>query len=467
VALFTCGAAAACATNPATGERQLVLIPEQQEIQMGREASVQVRETLGLVDDEELQAYVERIGIRLATMSERPDLPWAFGVVEDPTPNAFALPGGFIYITRGLMTLLTSEAEMAAILGHEIAHVTARHAVNQISKQQVAQLGLGLGAIIFPETQPLGPVLGASLDLLFLKYGRDDERQADSLGFDYMQEAGYATSEAADVFAVLERVGGEQRSALPTWLSTHPSPGERVQAAQKRAEDAAPQPNARVEREAFLREIDGLVYGENPRNGFFEEERFYHPEMQFQIEFPGGWRTQNMAQAVIGIERENQAALQLTLAGTASAEAALTRFFAEEGIRAGRSSRETINGLPAAVAEFEATTASGLVRGLVAYIEHRGRTFQVLGYSAASRYPQYQGAFSGAIRSFATVSDPEVLSVEPRRLDIVTVPAAQTLAEFAVRFSSVVPVDELALINQLPDGTTRLPAGMQVKRVVG
>jgi predicted Zn-dependent protease len=209
VALVAAMAWSGCATNPATGERLLSLISESQEIQMGKRAAQEVRQTLGLVDDRGLQAYARRVGSQLAAASERPDLPWEFHVVDDPTPNAFALPGGFIHITRGMLNLLTSEAELASILGHEIAHVTARHSVSQISKHQLTQLGLGLGGIFFPTVQELSPLIGTGLNLLFLKYSRDDERQADAIGFGYMVEEGYRPSEFADVFATGTRASGQ------------------------------------------------------------------------------------------------------------------------------------------------------------------------------------------------------------------------------------------------------------------
>ena len=140
-----------CATNPATGKPQLALISEQQEIELGRQNDQQVQQQLGLYPDPRLQDYVNRVGQKLAAASERPNLAWTFRVVDDPVVNAFALPGGHIYVTRGLMTHLTSEAELAAVLGHEIGHVTARHSVEQMSKQQLAQIGLLAGAILSPE----------------------------------------------------------------------------------------------------------------------------------------------------------------------------------------------------------------------------------------------------------------------------------------------------------------------------
>ena len=179
-------ATAGCATNPVTGQRQLSLISEGQEIEMGREGAAQVEAQIGLVDDAALQQYVQRIGKALASKSERPNLPWNFGVVNDPTPNAFALPGGFIYVTRGLLPLMQNEAELATVIGHEIGHVTAKHSVTQMSNAQLAQIGLGIGSILAPAVADrVGGLAGAGLQLLFLKYGRDDERQADELGFNY------------------------------------------------------------------------------------------------------------------------------------------------------------------------------------------------------------------------------------------------------------------------------------------
>ncbi|MGD2068949.1 MAG: M48 family metalloprotease, partial [Gemmatimonadota bacterium] len=170
---------AGCARNPATGERQLSLIGERQEIEMGREADQQIVASIGLYDDEALQSYVDGLGQRLAATSERPDLPWTFRVLDDPTVNAFALPGGFVYITRGIMGHLTSEAELVGVLGHEIGHITARHSVNQISKQQLTQLGVGLGMVLVPELQNFGGLASLGIQLLSLKFSRDDENQAD------------------------------------------------------------------------------------------------------------------------------------------------------------------------------------------------------------------------------------------------------------------------------------------------
>src|SRR5688500_6955190 len=180
--LLLAGLSGGCATNPATGEREISLIGEGQEVQMGQESDPQIVASMGLYQDEAVQQYVNQLGQRLAAASERPDLPWTFRVIDDPTVNAFAVPGGFIYITRGLMAHMTSEAQLVGVLGHEIGHVTARHSVSQMSRQQLAQLGLGIGMILSPQLAQLGDLAGAGLQVLFLKYSRDNENEADELG---------------------------------------------------------------------------------------------------------------------------------------------------------------------------------------------------------------------------------------------------------------------------------------------
>jgi predicted Zn-dependent protease len=457
---------AACATNPVTGERQLALISEAQELEMGKAAAAEVRQTLGLVDDPELQSYVQRVGVEMARTSQRPNLPWSFGVVDDPTPNAFALPGGYIFITRGLMSLMNSEAELASVLGHEIGHVTARHSVTQISRQQLAQLGLGLGGILFPEVQPFSDAIGAGLGLLFLKHGRDAERQADRLGFEYALAENYDMREMADVFAALERSGDEQRSALPAWLTTHPASGERIQMVQQWIGELPPGANGmRVEDAPFLQQIDGMTFGENPRHGFFRNGTFYHPELRFQFRVPQEWNTQNLTDAVVAVSPNRDAAFQLTLAGDANPSRAAQMFFSQPGTRVLQSAQQSINGAPAVVTVFDAATPQDVVRGVVAHVTHRGRTYQLLGYTPQPRFAAYDGAFEYVIGSFDDVTDPAVLNVQPDRLDVVEVPQRMTLQQFAQRYRSSVPVAELARINQLESPSATVEAGTLLKRV--
>lgn len=457
-----------CPTNPATGETQLILISERQEIQMGRQGAEQVRASIGLYQDEDLQQYVNDIGQQLAAKSERPDLPWSFQVVDDPVVNAFALPGGFIFMTRGILTHFNSEAEMAAVLGHEIGHVTGRHSAEQLSRAQFAQLGLGLGSIFVPEIGQYADVLSAGLGLMFLKFGRDDERQADDLGLRYMRAANYDPNEMVDVFTLLSRVSAASGgSRLPTWLSTHPDPENRreriLQAIQEMPPSGA---EGKVQREAYLRHLDGVVYGENPRNGFFRGSLFQHPELEFQLAFPEGWKTQNMAQAVAGVSPEQDAIIQLTLSQAASPEAAAREFAGQQGVQVRGSSRRAINGLSAVWTAFTAQTQQGTLAGLIVYLSYQNRVYQLLGYTSAQRYGAYESTFERSIASFDRLTDRAALNVQPKRIELVTLDRAMTIERFAERHPSTIPTAELVLINGVQEGD-RLPAGRPVKRVVG
>ncbi len=462
--------AAGCATNPATGQRQLSLIGEEQEIAMGREADQQIVQALGLYPDEDLQRYVDTVGRRLAAESERPNLPWTFRVIDDATVNAFALPGGFIYLTRGIMSYFNNEAEMASVLGHEIGHVTARHQVEQLSRQQLAGLGLGIGMILSPELRQFGDLAQTGLGLLFLKYGRDDERQADDLGLRYAVREDYDPSQMPNVFETLARVSAAQGAGrVPAWLSTHPDPGSRAERIrQTLAEEGAQTSVARVERAAYLGHLDGTVFGEDPRQGFFRGNTFYHPELAFSIDFPQGWRTVNQRAQVGAISPNQDAVVVLTLAGANSAEAAARQFFNQQGIRSGQPRAGNLNGLQAVSGPFQVSQAQGApdIVGIAAFVEHRDQVYRLLGYTTQNRWNQHGGGLDRALESFDRVTDRRVLDVQPARIDVVRVPNEMTLREFQQRYASSADLETLALINQV--GTnSRLAAGLEVKRVVG
>jgi predicted Zn-dependent protease len=459
---------AACATNPATGQRQLSLVSEAQEIQMGREADPQVIASIGLVPQQELQNYVQRLGSTLAATSERPTLQWTFRVVDDASVNAFALPGGYIYVTRGLLAHMNSEAELASVVGHEIGHVTARHSVSQMSKAQLLNIGLIAGMILRPQLQNFGGLAQAGMELLMLKYSRDDERQADDLGLRYLTRAGYDPRPMAQVFRTLERVGAAQgEGRVPGWLATHPDPGDRARRMNV-AITALPagSAGARDERDAYLQRLDGLVFGEDPREGYFRTNVFYHPEMRFRFAFPQGWRPSNQKQAVGAMSPNQDAVVVITLANRPSAQAAYQEFFSQQGIQRGQAWRGNINGLPALANQFAAQTEQGVLQGLAAFVEHGGKVFQILGYAPPSAWPRHEAAISGSASSFAPLTNARDLSVQPRTLDVVTVPQAMTIEEFARRFPSTVSVPALAILNGV-DAGGRLEAGRKAKRVVG
>ena len=201
--VLVAGFAVACATNPVTGKKEISLVSEAQEIAMGQQADAEVRREMGLYDDSELQRYVADIGERLARASHRPHLPWQFAVVDHPAVNAFALPGGFIYITRGILPYLQDEAELAGVLGHEIGHVTARHSAQQATRAMGGQIGMLALGIFVPATQPFGDVASVGLGVLFMKFGRDDEREADRVGIEYAAKGGWDPTAVPDVLQTL------------------------------------------------------------------------------------------------------------------------------------------------------------------------------------------------------------------------------------------------------------------------
>jgi len=460
-------ALAACATNPATGKTQLSFIGESQEIAMGRDAAAQVDASIGLYPDSALQAYVQRVGARLAATSERPDLPWRFRVVDDQAVNAFALPGGFIYVTRGILADLNNEAELASVIGHEIGHVTARHSVNQASKAQLAQLGLAVGVLVKPELERYAGVAQAGLGLLFLKFSRDDESQADQLGLRYMRRAGYDPRQMPDVFTLLTRVsqtsGG---SRVPEWLETHPDPENRY-ATMSRAVAAIPPDSLGtiVDRAAYLRQIDGVVYGADPRQGYFEGSEFVHPALAFRVRFPDGWQTANQHDAVLGVSQSQDAMIQISVAAEGTAAAAAQAFFAQGGVTGGAPTAIDLSGLPAAGGAFGATTQDGTaLSGTVVFVAHRGTVLRLLGYATAAGWSGYAATVRRAIGSFTPVTDRAVLGIKPNRIRLVKLDRAMTLAEFARRYPSTIPLEQLALVNQAQTDT-RFAAGDLVKRV--
>jgi predicted Zn-dependent protease len=456
-----------CAVNPVSGDREFVLVSESQEIAMGAQGAESVAASIGVVDDPGLQTYVQELGMRMAADSERPELPWSFSVLDDPTPNAFAFPGGYIFITRGLMGLMGNEAELASVLGHEIGHVTARHSVAMMTRAQVAQIGLGVGSILSPTIAEFSDAAASGLSLLFLSYGRDAERQADDLGFQYALNHGYDVREMVNVFASLQHAGKlAGASPLPNWLASHPDPAERIQRIETRLDNLdQPLGGTRVGRDDYVARIDGMVFGVNPRNGYFEDNHFLHPNLAFRMTFPAGWQTQNLAQVVLAGSPKQDAVVQLTLAGGSHTEAA-EQFFAQEGLEGSNVRPRSINGLNATLGRFQAQTSSGPLAGLAAFIAHGEYTYRLLAFTPADRISHYGSAFEQTIGSFARLTDRNALARQPERISIVRAPRAMTLSQFNAQYPSAIDIERLALINQVSGPDVTIPAGTPVKRVV-
>jgi predicted Zn-dependent protease len=456
-----------CSTNPATGKRDLSLISESQEIQMGKEADQQISASMGLYEDQQLQSYVEGLGKRLAAKSERPNLPWTFRVIDDPVVNAFALPGGYIYITRGILSHMNSEAELVGVLGHEIGHVTAKHSVNQISKQQLTQIGFGVAMIVKPELQQYSQFAELGIGLLFLKFSRDHERQADELGLRYMVKENHDPREMAQVMRTLQAVSKQSGGGgMPEWLSTHPDPANRVDLINQQINEMQIDLSKTVvNREEFLAKLNNMTFGEDPRQGYFVGNTFHHPELQFSFNFPQGWKTINQRQAVFGISPKEDAIIQISLSQQKSPDQAAGAFFGQQGISAANQQQTNINGMPSYRGNFAAQTEQGNLYGDATFIAYGGRVYQILSYTSQQLWNSYNSALNSSVGSFKQVSDQNILNVQPNKLRIVTLDQDMTLQEFYQKYPSVVPVETVAMINQVNTGD-RLSKGQRVKQVV-
>jgi predicted Zn-dependent protease len=252
-------------------------------------------------------------------------------------------------------------------------------------------------------------------------------------------------------------------------MSTHPDPGNRARVAVERAQKVAKEMNLdqlKVERDRYLGQLAGMTFGDDPRQGFFRGNTFLHPDLEFQMTFPQGWKAQNTPSAVVAVSDKQDAAFQLSAAGKISPEDATKRFFQQEGVKAAQVSSGSIQGLPATASYFEAQTQEGALRGIVSFIAHEGVTFQLVGYTPAQAFSAYDPVLRQTIGSFGPLTDSAARSVQAAKVEIVRVPRDMSLAEFNAQFPSTVPLETVALVNGLEkDG--RFPAGARAKRVTG
>ncbi len=461
-----------CARNPVTGKREIMLVSEGQEIQMGREAARQIPEELGLVQDAELTNLVETLGLQMARASERPELPWEFHVVDSPVVNAFAVPGGFIYLTRGILAHMNTEAEVAGVLGHEIGHVTARHSAQQISRSQLAGLGLGLSMVFIPEVRPFGDILQGGLGLLFLKFGRDDESEADALGVRYAVNLGYEMRPLAEFFDVLARMRETEGEIIPSWLSTHPDPANRgarvleLAAEHSRLAGLAVSGDAKVAENAFKRRLDGMVYGEDPREGFTDGNVFKHPELRFRIAFPREWQVRNTRRLVLAGSQDAGFQLSATrVPGNVSPSAHAARVFQSAGLQAGSGRSQSLGGFPAFVIPFREVSQSGAIDGEAAFLRDGELMYELFAYTTPDRYGRLRRTFLEIFGSFSRLTDPRDLAVKPQRIRLYSVPRS-TNAREALIDAGVVPrqLEEVALLNHLTLDET-VKAGTLLKSV--
>ena len=449
----------ACAVNPATGQREFSLMSEAQEIELGKQMDGEVRREMGVYENAELQRYVETVGMRLARASERPSLPWHFAVVDEPAVNAFALPGGYIYLTRGILPFLDNEAQLAGVLGHEIGHVTARHSAQQYTKATTAGIGVTLLSIFVPEARPFQNLTETALGVLFLKYGRDDELQADRLGVKYTGESGWNPSGVAGMLTTLARLdeASGSRKGVPNWLSTHPAPADRVAKVQTFIEQSprAVGTAGQVDEVDLLRHVDGIVFGDSPREGIVRGNSFLHPDLRLAIEFPRGWEIRNTKTQVLAKapEQEDYMLLQLVPNAAGSIDQIARGTMANAGFRQLNGEPARVNGLDAYVGTYQGQMEGlGNVVTLAAHIVHDRNVYVFAGLAPANEFETVQRSFAQSIRSFRQLSRQEAANIRPNIVDLYTVRSGDTWQSLAERGGAGVKASTLAIMNNYEPG---------------
>ncbi|MGB7294687.1 MAG: M48 family metalloprotease [Candidatus Aminicenantales bacterium] len=462
--------AVSCAINPVTGKRELMLLSSADEVAMGQQTDPQILQTYGKYEDADLARYVSAIGKKLGALSHQPNLTYTIQVLDSPAVNAFAVPGGYVYLTRGILAYLNDEAELAGVLGHEIGHIAARHSAQQYSKAQFAQLGLGLGSMVSKTFRKYAGVAEFGVGMLFLSFSRDDERQADALGVEYSSKAGYDSNHMANLFVSLERLNpGESQGGLPGWFSTHPNPPDRIAAIKQDTlawREKIKQTKFAVNRDQYLRQIDGIVFGEDPRQGYVEGNVFYHPQLRFQFPVPAGWKVNNTASQVQMINQQQNAIILFSMAPEKSSSAAAQAFIKESQAVVVKSERTQVNGLQAYRLISDVTLEQGVIRVMSYFIQKGQTVYAFLGYTEQSRFNGYSSVFEQTMGRFKNLTDANKINVKAERLDVKRTTTQGSLRQALQKFGEPANQGEaLAIINgmKLDDA---LPRNTYLKVVV-
>ncbi len=464
-----------CAVNPVTGKKQIMFTSEAQEVAMGQSYDPQVLATFGVYPDAELNNFVQKMGDEMGVISHRPNLKYYVKVVDSPVVNAFAVPGGYIYLTRGILAQFNNEAELAGVLAHEMGHITARHSVSQQAKQTLGQIALIGGMIVSPKLAEMGEMAMQGMQLLFLKFSRDNEREADMLGAEYSSKISYDAHKMADFFQVLNKMSmAESEGGVPTFMSTHPDPGDRYNSVHQYATQWQQQLQGaswKVNKESYLRMIDGIVYGEDPRQGYTEGNTFYHPELKFRFNYPAGWQFQNSPIQVQMAPTDGSALMVFTFAQGSNLQVAADSTLLQLGVTVQERQSVTVNGLPA-IATVSVQTSQDQSTGqqvsnqLVSYFYNLdGNYFVLHGLTGSANFSKVFPTMQAAMKTFARLTEASKINVKPDLLRVKQVARTTTLQEAFRSFG--VPADkykEVAFLNNM-ELTDQVQTGQLIKTV--
>lgn len=411
-----------CAMNPVSGQRELMLLSEEKEIKLGQQTDKQVVEQYGLYNDPALNNYLNDLCKRIGRLSHRPNLNYQCKILDTPVINAFAVPGGYVYFTRGILAHLNDEAELAGVMGHELGHITARHSAQQYSRSQIAQIGLGLAMVLSETAREYQELAQVGVGMLFLRFSRDNERQADSLGVEYSTKAGYDASRMADFFETLERKAPESsRDGLPEWFSTHPSPENRMSAVRQQSKEWQRKLNlkkTRINQAEYLQRLDGMVFGDDPRQGYVEQGIFYHPQLKFQFPVPESWKLENTRTYVRLISPNSDAYIQLTLAQVQSPKEGAQQFINNTRPRVIASNALEVNTMNAYRLVSELKTQQGNLGVLSYFIKKEKYLYVLHGVTSAGNFNNYYNVFDNGMRQFKKLTDKNKLNRQPDRVQI-------------------------------------------------
>ncbi|WP_417516715.1 M48 family metalloprotease [Minwuia sp.] len=436
--------AASCQTvqNPATGEDQFTTVSPEQERQIGRQEHPKVlAEFGGEYNDPQLRAYVENVGRKLAANAELPAEQFTFTLLDSPVVNAFALPGGYVYITRGMLAVLNSEAEMAGVLGHEIGHVTARHSATRQTKGLFANLAV-IGAAVLTGSQQVAQLGQVAAQGYLAGHSRDQERQSDSLGIRYLSRAGYDPDGMAEGLKALGRHGqllarmsGREAQQI-SFLSTHPQTPERVAATEREARQTEVAGEARVGRDAYMDAIDGMIYGSSPEQGYARGNRFSHPQLRFTFTVPEGFTMDNLPQAVVARDRNGRAQIifdQEPDRRVAASGIGMDSYITQQWARGARLvdvDRIDVNGMPAATAVAQINSNGQQIDArLVAIRYNSEKIYRFVFATPASQTRNFTRAFQRTTFSFRKLSQREASRLQPLRIEVQTVRSGDTISK--------------------------------------
>ena len=462
-----------CTINPVTKRPNFVLTTQEGERRIGEKEAQKVAQTMGLTDDPELVAYVHAIGNRLAAHSPRKDVEYQFFIVEMNEPNAFALPGGFIYVSRGLLPLTNSEAELAGVLGHEIGHVAARHSIQRLSAAApFAIVGGVAGTVTGIVSDRLSNVVtgitGFAGNVLLAPYSRNQERQADEVGIELAADSGWDPAGLSHFLHTLGRYEEQKqpKSKTVSFFNTHPSTPERVEATIDHAKEvthAGGQPIVK-DHASFLEKLDGLVIGRHPAEGMFEDNLFLQPDLNFAIRFPNGWESQNSREAILAVEKDTSVFSLLTVAGQGDDPMSVVQALDKksDGNILNNVERFQIGQLSAARIVLETRTKQGPTAVDLTWIAYDGDIYQIIGGSKLDLYKKYAPTFRQVAQSFRPLTSFERNRITIARLRLVQAHEGESIQNLIVRTESEWTVDQTALANGL-ERETILESGQLVK----